>query len=214
MRGGIRKRLNRDPNSAAGRWLLEHGADAADLNVYASYRGNWEVMLRGMFANKSVRNLTGEDTEPVWERTARFRASSTPTVIVAGERYGMGSSRDWAAKGTALLGVRAVLARSFERIHRTNLIGMGILPIEIPPEMDPMQRGYQSDDRIEILLDPQAIAPKGVVPLVVRTNNSGEMRVLARLAVETMGEIRNLQHGGLIQMILSEIQIGVRKAET
>jgi aconitate hydratase len=202
-----------DPDSSAGCWLMENGADSADLNVYASYRGNWEVMLRGLFANKSVQNLTGEPSVPVWERAAQFRARGTDTVIIAGERYGMGSSRDWAAKGTALLGVRAVLARSFERIHRTNLIGMGILPIEIPSQLDPMQRVYRPGDRIKVSLDPEHLAPGAEIQIVMRSGHAEEVQIEARLGVETASEIKQLQRGGLIPMILSKAKEAARESD-
>src|SRR6185437_11522460 len=130
------------PQSAAADYLTARGEDRRDLNVFASRRGNWEVMLRGLFTNRSVRNLLGGgispgatiharsgDELPLWRAAERYAAEDTPVVIVAGERYGMGSSRDWAAKGVALLGVRAVLALGFERIHRSNLIGMGVVPL-------------------------------------------------------------------------------------
>jgi aconitate hydratase len=136
--------------SEAAAYLVERGEDRNNLNVFASRRGNWEVMVRGLFTNQSVKNLlapglapdstihagSGEQL-PLWRVAERYLAEGTSSVIVAGERYGMGSSRDWAAKGVALLGIRAVLALGFERIHRSNLIGMGILPLRIPAAMSP-----------------------------------------------------------------------------
>jgi aconitate hydratase len=130
------------PNGDAADYLVARGEDRHDLNVFASRRGNWEAMLRGLFTNKSVRNLLASDLAPgttihagsgermaLWRAAERYAEEGRSTVLFAGERYGMGSSRDWAAKGVALLGVRAVLALGFERIHRSNLIGMGILRI-------------------------------------------------------------------------------------
>src|SRR6185312_15047372 len=130
------------PDSAVADFLVERGERRDDLNVFASRRGNWEVMVRAAFFSKTLRNLlapgalpahtahatTGEIV-PIFEAASRYREDGVPVVVVAGERYGMGSSRDWAAKVQRLLGVRAVLAASFERIHRSNLIGMGILPL-------------------------------------------------------------------------------------
>ncbi len=133
-----------DAESYAGRHLVAAGDPPNDLNVYAARRGNWAAMVRGLFDNRTAANLLLDgraasrtvyaptmDEGPLWEVAERYRQEGRAVVIVAGERYGAGSSRDWAAKGVALLGVRAVIARSFERIHRTNLIGMGILPIVI-----------------------------------------------------------------------------------
>ena len=132
----------------AARYLIERGEDPRDLNVFASRRGNWEVMLRGVFTNPrcaiwldpSLPPGTARHAGtalPLWEAASRYRREGTSLVIVAGERYGTGSSRDWAAKGVALLGVRAVLASSFERIHRSNLVGMGVLPLRLPANWHP-----------------------------------------------------------------------------
>ncbi|UUZ74214.1 hypothetical protein LP415_22955 [Polaromonas sp. P1(28)-8] len=131
------------PDSLVADFLVERGDDRKDLNVFASWRGNWEVMMRAAFHNKTLVNLlkpevplahtlhvpSGE-VQPIWEVAQRYRDDGDSVVLVAGERYGTGSSRDWAAKGQRLLGIRAVLAASFERIHRSNLIGMGILPLQ------------------------------------------------------------------------------------
>ena len=127
----------------AGRWLIDGGVDPADFNSYGSRRGNHEVMIRGTFANIRLRNQLAPGTEggvtrhlpdgeqmSIYDAAQRYQADGVPLVILAGKEYGSGSSRDWAAKGTALLGVRAVLAESFERIHRSNLVGMGILPLQ------------------------------------------------------------------------------------
>ena len=132
------------PDSPAGRWLIEHGVEPPDFNSYGSRRGNHEVMIRGTFANVRIRNRLAPGTEggvtvhqpsgeqmSIYEAAERYRAEGVPLVVLAGKEYGSGSSRDWAAKGTALLGVRAVVAESFERIHRSNLIGMGVLPLQL-----------------------------------------------------------------------------------
>ncbi|HET8619623.1 MAG TPA: aconitate hydratase AcnA, partial [Acidimicrobiales bacterium] len=131
-------------DSPAGRWLVEHGVEPGDFNSYGSRRGNHEVMIRGTFANRRIRNRLAPGTEggvtvhqpsgeqlPIYEAAERYRSDGVPLVVLAGKEYGSGSSRDWAAKGTALLGVRAVIAESFERIHRSNLIGMGVLPLQL-----------------------------------------------------------------------------------
>src|SRR5205814_10068917 len=137
------------PDSPAGRYLIQHGMQPRDFNAYGSRRGNHEVMLRGTFANIRLRNrlapgteggytrhLPGGEQMTIYDAGQRYAAEGVPLLVIAGMEYGSGSSRDWAAKGTALLGVRAVLAASFERIHRSNLIGMGVLPLQFPPGQD------------------------------------------------------------------------------
>ncbi|MCB1343389.1 MAG: aconitate hydratase AcnA [Pseudooceanicola sp.] len=201
-----------DPTSEAGRWLIERGGDPDDLNVYAAYRGNWEVMLRGLFTNRLARNHLGDlppahtildtgETLPLHLAADRLRASDTPAILLAGERYGMGSSRDWAAKGVALLGVRAVLARSFERIHRQNLIGMGILPLCIADDTRPASAGITAADRFAIDLPPEALTPNREVPVLWR-HARGTKSIAARAAVETGQEVDLLRQGGVLSALL------------
>src|SRR6185295_3832838 len=133
--------------SEAAKYLIERGENPRDLNVFSARRGNWEAMVRGLFTNKTVKNLLDPalkpgqtmhmpsgDILPLWDAAERYRAEGVPVILLAGDRYGMGSSRDWAAKGVALLGVRAVLAAGFERIHRSNLVNMGVLPLRLPKD--------------------------------------------------------------------------------
>lgn len=204
-----------DPASAAGQWLIERGGDAANLNVYASYRGNWEVMLRGLFTNRMAVNHLNRDLPPAHVRmpdgavlplhqaAETFEQHSQPVVIFAGERYGMGSSRDWAAKGAALLGVRAVIARSFERIHRTNLIGMGIVPIEITGPFAPDQSGLRITDTVELTIDPATLHPRQEIEVRV-TRADLLARIKGRVAVETEQEVETLIAGGVLPKILAE----------
>lgn len=206
-------------SSHAGEWLIAHGEDPADLNVYASRRGNWEVMLRGLFTNRSVRNLlspgiaAGEtqmpsgEYLPLWQAAQRHNDQGNSVVIVAGERYGMGSSRDWAAKGVALLGVRAVLARSFERIHRTNLIGMGVLPLRFPAEMEPEMFGLVASDRIEIVIHSEQLAPRCSLPVVLHRSDGSLTQFNSIAAVETSHEVQMLLRGGMIPMVLARAAI-------
>jgi aconitate hydratase len=203
------------PNSEAADYLVARGEDRRDLNVFAARRGNWEVMLRGLFTNKSVSNGLAEDLAPgmtihagsgerlpLWRAAKRYADETRSVVLLAGERYGMGSSRDWAAKGVALLGVRAVLALGFERIHRSNLIGMGILPLRLPHDRRPGDLGLRADDIIEIDARPDAIAPRvGVDVRVMR--HGGEIDGFAALAaIETRLECEILRAGGLLPLIL------------
>jgi len=203
------------PDSLVADFLVERGDDRNDLNVFASRRGNWEVMLRASFHSKTLVNLLcpeapvahtrhapSGDVLPLWEAAQRYHDAGDALVLIAGERYGTGSSRDWAAKGQRLLGIRAVLALSFERIHRSNLIGMGILPLRLPNKYHPDALQLQSGDRIEIDAPAEAITPRGDIPIHIhRTNGSVEV-FTARAAVETQLEVDLLAVGGVIPAIL------------
>jgi aconitate hydratase len=201
--------------SEAGDYLVARGEDPLDLNVFASRRGNWEVMLRGLFTNKSVCNLLGPDLPPgttihagtgeqVSLRLAadRYATEGRSVVIVAGERYGMGSSRDWAAKGVALLGTRAVLASSFERIHRSNLIGMGILPLRLPGDRRPQDLLLRPTDSLEIDAPPELIRPRAEVTVRITRDRACIATFVAIAAIETHLECETLRVGGVLPLIL------------
>ncbi len=198
----------------AGRWLIDRGERPDDLNVFSSRRGNWEVMVRGLFTNRNANNLLGPDVAPgetimaetgerlpLWQAAARYERAGTPVVIVAGERYGTGSSRDWAAKGAALLGVRAVLASGFERIHRSNLVNMGILPLRLPPDCHPTMLALGPDDRLQI--DAREISPHGAVPVAIDRADGTTRRFEALAEIETEREATVLRRGGLIPFVLA-----------
>jgi aconitate hydratase len=200
-------------NSDAATHLISGGEDPYDLNVFASRRGNWEVMLRGLYTNRSVRNLLdptlpagttrharSQAVLPLWQAAARYWDEGAAVVIVAGDRYGTGSSRDWAAKGLWLLGVRAVLALSFERIHRSNLIGMGILPLHVPAQYAPTELALVTGDTLEI--DAQVVTPGAPVSVTVRRHNGSSTRFMTHAAVETALEAELLQEGGILPYIL------------
>ncbi len=200
--------------SDAATHLIARGENPNDLNVFASRRGNWEVMLRGLYTNRSVRNLldptlpagttchAGSPTPlSLWQAAARYREEGTSVVVVAGERYGTGSSRDWAAKGLWLLGARAVLALSFERIHRSNLIGMGILPLHLPSQHSPAELALAVGDRLEIDAMPEQLKPGGAVAVSIRRAGS-VLSFTAHAAVETALEIELLKAGGILSYIL------------
>lgn len=205
-----------DEQSAAGQWLVERGGAPKDLNVYASYRGNWEVMYRGLFTNKSAKNLLADDLPiattpmrdgrilPLFEAARELDEVGQSTIILAGERYGMGSSRDWAAKGAALLNVRAVIARSFERIHRTNLIGMGVIPITIEDDFIPAQSGISVDDRFEISLPEGDLAPGFASSVIWHRADDTVIPVSCRAAIETWQEVATLKAGGVLPKILQQ----------
>jgi aconitate hydratase len=198
-------------------FLVERGDDRNDLNVFASRRGNWEVMMRAAFYSKSLRNLLRPQSPvgqtlhvpsgcaaPIFEVAQRYREDGDSVVLLAGERYGTGSSRDWAAKGQRLLGVRAVLALSFERIHRSNLIGMGILPLRLPPECAPGVLRIAPGDRIEIDAPDAAIGPRAKVGVAVHRANGSIESYQATTAVETRLEVDLLRQGGVIPYILKK----------
>ncbi len=202
-------------DSLVADYLVAQGDDRNDLNVFASRRGNWEVMLRATFHNKSLKNLlrtklpvahtvhapSGE-VAPTWEVAQRHRDAGESLVIVAGERYGTGSSRDWAAKGPRLLGIRAVLAVSFERIHRSNLIGMGILPLKLPADVTPETLKLIPGDRIEVGAPPASLEPRCTITVRILRANGDVESIQALAAVETGFEVDLLKAGGVLPAIL------------
>lgn len=150
------------PSSPAGQWLLERQVQPAEFNSYGCRRGNHEIMMRGTFANIRIRNemldgaeggnrLLDGETQPIYEAAMRYRMEGTPLVVIAGKEYGTGSSRDWAAKGVRLAGVEAIVAEGFERIHRTNLIGMGVLPLEFKPGTTRLTLGIDRTETFDVL---------------------------------------------------------------
>jgi aconitate hydratase len=204
--------------SPAAQYLVTRGEDPKDLNVFAARRGNWEVMLRGLYTNRSVRNLLDPDLPagstihagsgsrlPLWLAAELYESEGTSLVVVAGERYGTGSSRDWAAKGLWLLGVRAVLALSFERIHRSNLIGMGIIPLQLPAQLPPAKLALIARDTLEIKADPAILSPGGRVAVSVHRASDADatsIDFMATAAIETALEVDLLVEGGILPYIL------------
>jgi len=205
------------PDSLVADFLVARGDDRRDLNVFASRRGNWEVMMRAAFHSKTLVNMLAPglplahtlhvpsgDVQPIWDVAQRYREAGDSVVLVAGERYGTGSSRDWAAKGQRLLGIRAVLALSFERIHRSNLIGMGILPLRLPAGTGPQALALAPGDRIEITAGPADIAPRASVAVRVLRADGRIEPIAATAAVETQLEVDLLRQGGVIPAILKQ----------
>ncbi|MFD5319241.1 aconitate hydratase AcnA [Streptomyces sp. NPDC127098] len=206
-------------DSAAGRWLAERGTAPRDLNQYATRRSNHEVMLRGAFTNAAVANLLLPEGErgrgghartvdggavlPVYEAAAGYRAAGVPLLLFAGRNYGAGSSRDWAAKAQALLGVRAVIAESFERIHRSNLIGMGVLPIEFEPGDGAGRYRLTGEEEFDLLgLDEPVPGTNPVVLRVRRPRGGGETRIPLRLRLHSRQEVAYLRHGGILPYVV------------
>jgi aconitate hydratase len=203
------------PTSPAGIYLQEHDVAVADFNSYGARRGNHEVMMRGTFANVRIKNLMLPGTEggvtlfkneklPIYDAAMRYIAQGTPTVVFGGEEYGTGSSRDWAAKGTQLLGVKAVVARSFERIHRSNLVGMGVLPLQFLGGDSAQSLGLKGDETIDILL-PDDIRPQQELELAVRSADGGEKRITVKSRIDTAIEVDYYRHGGILPFVLREL---------
>ena len=198
-------------DSPAGRWLIEHGVEPREFNSYGSRRGNHEVMIRGTFANIRLRNLlveraggytrrfpSGEETS-IYDAAMAYASEGVPLVVLAGKEYGSGSSRDWAAKGTKLLGVRAVIAESFERIHRSNLIGMGVLPLQFPDGQNVETLGLTGEEVIDI-----GDLENGEAKTVTVTAGAAEFEATVRL--DTPNEVAYFQNGGILQTVLRNLR--------
>jgi aconitate hydratase len=205
------------PDGPAGRYLIEHGVRPVDFNSYGARRGNHEVMVRGTFANIRLRNQLAPGTEggvtlhlpdgeamSIYDAAMRYEKEGVPLVVIAGKEYGAGSSRDWAAKGPLLLGVRAVIAESYERIHRSNLVGMGILPLEFEPGQTPASLGLTGRETFSI---------EGIAPLAPRKkltvhakDDSGKLTTFQTTArVDTPEEVAYYQHGGILRYVLRQM---------
>ena len=203
-------------DSPAGTYLAEHGIDRADFNSYGSRRGNHEVMIRGTFANIRLKNLLLDGVEggftknfldggsqaTIYDASMTYQAAKIPLVILAGKEYGSGSSRDWAAKGTALLGVKAVIAESFERIHRSNLIGMGVLPLQFPTGENAASLGLTGTEEFSIV-GIEALNTGGV-PKVLKVI-AGDKSFDAVVRIDTPGEADYYRHGGIMQYVLRSL---------
>ncbi|MBR6022620.1 MAG: aconitate hydratase, partial [Kiritimatiellae bacterium] len=202
-------------DSPAARWLVANGVAPADFNSYGSRRGNHEVMARGTFANIRIKNrLAGReggwtrhqpsgDLLPIFDAAERYRAESVPVVVLAGKMYGAGSSRDWAAKGPLLLGVRAVIAESFERIHRSNLVEMGILPLEFLPGETAGSLGLDGTESFTIQTD--ALAPNGTHAVTATRPDGTEIRFTVRNRIDTPVEVSYYLSGGILPHVLRHI---------
>jgi aconitate hydratase len=200
-------------DSPAGTYLTEHGVERKDFNSYGSRRGNHEVMIRGTFANIRLRNQLAPGTEggvttkggeqmSIYDASREYAGEETPLIVLGGKEYGSGSSRDWAAKGTLLLGVRAVLAESFERIHRSNLIGMGVLPLQYRPGESAASLGLTGQESFDIR-GIEEINSGNIPNELVVTADGKEFRVLVR--IDTPGEAEYYRHGGIMQYVLRSL---------
>ncbi|HEX6622000.1 MAG TPA: aconitate hydratase, partial [Solirubrobacteraceae bacterium] len=201
-------------DSPAGPYLVEHGVEKKDFNSYGSRRGNHEVMMRGTFANIRLRNQLAPGTEggvtqkdgeemSIYDAAMAYAEEGTPLVVLGGQEYGSGSSRDWAAKGTNLLGVRAVIAESFERIHRSNLVGMGVLPLQYPQGESAESLGLTGEEEFSItgLAEP---LNAGELPRTVSVR-AGDTEFEARVRIDTPKEADYFRHGGILQYVLRSL---------
>ena len=214
-------------SSPAGQWLLQQGIHKADFNSYGARRGHHEVMVRGTFANVRIKNLmlpplaNGSREEGgvtlfqnpgplqneklyIYDAAMHYMEQGTPTVVFAGEEYGTGSSRDWAAKGTQLLGIKAVIARSFERIHRSNLVGMGVLPLQFQGDDSWESLGLTGEETIDVLPD-AALTPQSDAVLVVRYDDGRRREVPLTLRIDTPIEVDYYRAGGILPYVLRQL---------
>lgn len=200
--------------SPAGRYLLHHGVERGDFNSYGSRRGNHEVMMRGTFANIRIRNemvpgveggvtrfVPGDEQLAIYDAAIKYQQQSTPLAVIAGKEYGSGSSRDWAAKGPRLLGVRVVIAESFERIHRSNLIGMGILPLEFPQGVTRKTLGLTGDEQIDVD-NLHLLKPGGMVKVTLTRADGSAETLDARCRIDTGNELTYYQNDGILHYVI------------
>jgi aconitate hydratase len=212
-------------DSPAGKFLQDHGVTPLDFNSYGARRGNDRVMTRGTFANIRLRNLLAPGTEggltrylgkpgsplpagdapiSIYDASLRYKADGTPLVVLAGAEYGTGSSRDWAAKGTYLLGIRAVIATSFERIHRSNLVGMGVLPLEFRPGESREALGLDGTETFDIALDDR-VKPRQAVEVTATKPDGTEIRFTTLCRIDTPVEVEYYRHGGILHKVLRDL---------
>ena len=203
-------------NSPAGHWLMEQGVDVRDFNSYGSRRGNHEVMMRGTFANVRLRNqlvdreggwtrmVPGGEEMPIFDAAMKYAEQGIQLVVIAGKEYGSGSSRDWAAKGTLLLGVRAVIAESYERIHRSNLIGMGVMPLQFADGESAESLGLTGEERFSV----DEVDPKTTTDVKVTAERDGgdSVEFTARVRLDTANEREYFRHGGILHRVLRELR--------
>ncbi len=206
--------------SPAGKYLMSRGVQPRDFNSYGSRRGNDLVMTRGTFANVRIKNLMVPGTEggvtkyfpngegeqmSIFDAAMKYAETKTPLVILAGHEYGTGSSRDWAAKGTRLLGVKAVIAASFERIHRSNLVGMGVLPLQFSEGTTAQELGLDGSERFSIAGLSDSIKPGQQVTLEIESKNREKQLVPVKLRIDTPIEVDYYRHGGILPFVLRQL---------
>jgi len=205
-------------NSPAGKYLIEHGVDPKDFNSYGARRGNHEVMMRGTFANTRIKNqmvpgieggvtayLPGGDVMPIYDASMKYQAAGVPLVVIAGKEYGSGSSRDWAAKGTMLLGVKAVIAESYERIHRSNLVNMGVLPLQFTDGQNAASVGLTGRETFALAGAGAALKPRAVVTVTATAEDGSTKTFTAMARIDTPEELVAYSHGGILPYVLRQL---------
>jgi aconitate hydratase len=205
-------------DSPAGRYLIEQGVAIKDFNSYGSRRGNHEVMMRGTFANVRLRNQLAPGTEGGWtshlpdgevlsiyDASVKYRDEGVPLLVIAGKEYGSGSSRDWAAKGTLLLGVTAVVAESFERIHRSNLVNMGVLPLQFKAGESAASLKLTGKEVFDLVGSGAELEPRGTVTVRARAEDGSVREFTATVRVDTPEELTAFRHGGILPYVLRRL---------
>jgi len=206
------------PDGPAGRYLIDHGVPPGDFNSYGARRGNHEVMMRGTFANIRLRNhlvpgveggwtvhLPDGERMSIYDAAMRYKTEGVPLVVLAGAEYGSGSSRDWAAKGTSLLGVRAVIAESFERIHRSNLVNLGVLPLQFRSGDSVGSLGLKGLEVFEITGVAAGLRPRGEIAVGARRTDGSTSAFRAIARIDTPEELAAYRHGGILPKVLREL---------
>jgi aconitate hydratase len=215
-------------SSPAAKYLMERGIEPGDFNSYGARRGNHEVMMRGTFANIRLRNALAPGTEggvtrylptgeamSIFDAAMKYKASATPLIVLAGKEYGSGSSRDWAAKGPYLLGIKAVIADSFERIHRSNLIGMGVLPLEYVDGADRSTYGLTGEELFDITGIAASLEPRMRARVKATDAQSGRsIEFNVRVRIDTPNEAEYFRHGGILQYVLRQLRSGSREVDS
>jgi aconitate hydratase len=205
-------------DSPAGKYLMAHGVEPKDFNSYGARRGNHEVMIRGTFANVRLRNQLAPGTEGGWttyqpdggvmtiyDAAMKYKDAGVPLVVLAGKEYGSGSSRDWAAKGTVLLGVKAVIAESFERIHRSNLVNMGVLPLLFPDRQSAASLGLNGRERYELKGVADGLRPRGTLTVRAVDEDGRTVQFDAVVRIDTPEELVAFRHGGILPYVLRQL---------
>jgi len=202
----------------AGRYLVAQGVAPKDFNSYGARRGNHEVMVRGTFANVRLRNRLAPGTEGGWttwlpdggvmtiyDASMKYQAAGVPLLVLAGKEYGSGSSRDWAAKGTMLLGVKAVIAESFERIHRSNLVNMGVLPLQFKPGESAASLGLTGGETFDVAGIAVGLAPRAEVTVTARADDGTIRTFRATTRIDTPEELEAYRHGGILPKVVRQL---------
>jgi len=205
-------------NSPAGKFLIDHGVQPSEFNSFGSRRGNHEVMMRGTFGNIRLRNLMTPNVEGPWtvhvpsgeqlsiyDASRRYEEEGTPLVVIAGKEYGSGSSRDWAAKGSALLGIKAVIAESYERIHRSNLVCMGVLPLQFEPGVSARSLGLTGFEIFSVTGISSSITPRQAATVTVTRQDGSRVEFATTVRIDAPAEVEYFTHGGILQMVLREL---------